>query len=206
MKCSYNERLNPMDDNSIRTLKLLNELTKNGHLSQRALSKRLGNALGLTNLYLKHLAKKGYVRVKNIKKNRLIYELTPAGIAKKASLTLGYIQSSFQYYREVRQKTLAIFQSLQGKGCKTVVFYGVGELAEIAYLSLQDAGLTLIGIVDDSQVGREFLGYRVMQSAFLQGVRFDKVILTRIGSDDKILAHLTQHGIQKEKICFLNLD
>src|SRR3989338_3032922 len=107
-----------MDNESYRILKLLDELTQDRHLSQRLLSKRLGIALGLTNLYLKRLIKSGYIKVKNIQKNRLIYELTPTGVAKKASLTLGYIQNSFQYYREIRNRTQTCFQGVILEGFK----------------------------------------------------------------------------------------
>jgi DNA-binding MarR family transcriptional regulator len=194
-----------MDNESYRTLKLLDELTQNRHLSQRALSKRLGIALGLTNLYLKRLIKNGYIKVKNIKKNRLIYELTPTGVAKKASLTLGYIQNSFQYYREVRTRTQICFQAVLLGGFKTVVFYGVGEVAEIAYLSLQETGLVLVAVVDDSKEGTEFLGYTVMSSSSLRGMRFDRMIVTSLEADDAVLRLFSRAEIPREKICFLNL-
>src|SRR3990172_11360987 len=115
-----------MDNHSLQTLKVLDELEKDSRLSQRALSKRLGVALGLTNLYIKRLIKKGYIRVRNIKKNRLIYELTPSGIAKKASLTLGYIHDSFQFYREVRTQTQKRFQQILNEGSRTLAFAGIG--------------------------------------------------------------------------------
>ena len=40
---------------------LLNELEQNPAVTQRSLSRKLGVALGLTNLYLKRLARKGYI-------------------------------------------------------------------------------------------------------------------------------------------------
>ena len=194
-----------MDNESYRTLKLLDELTQNKHLSQRVLSKRLGIALGLTNLYLKRLIKSGYIKVKNIQKNRLIYELTPTGVAKKASLTLGYIQNSFQYYREIRNRTQTCFQAVLLEGSKTVVFYGVGEVAEIAYLSLQETGLGLAAVADDSKEGTEFLGYTVMSSSSLREIRFDRIIVTSLEADDAVLRLFSRAEIPREKICFLNL-
>jgi len=194
-----------MDNESYRTLKLLDELTQNRHLSQRVLSKRLVIALGLTNLYIKRLIKSGYIKVKNIKKNRLVYELTPTGVAKKASLTLGYIQNSFQYYREIRNRTQTCFQAVLSEGVKTVVFYGIGEVAEIAYLSLQETGLALAAVVDDSKEGQEFLGHTVLSSSSLRGIHFDRIIVTSLEADDAVLRLFSRAEIPTEKICFLNL-
>lgn len=194
-----------MDNHSLQTLKVLDELEKDSQLSQRALSKRLGVALGLTNLYIKRLIKKGYIRVRNIKKNRLIYELTPSGIAKKASLTLGYIQDSFEFYRQVRREAKTRFQELLNEGSRIVAFAGIGEIAEIAYLSLQESGLRLVAIVDDKMEGKEFLGYTVMSAHFLNSVRFDKVIVTSIESHGEISGNLADAGIPEEKIVYLDL-
>ena len=38
-------------------------------------------ALGLTNLYLKRLIRKGYVKCVTVSPNRLVYSLTPKGVA-----------------------------------------------------------------------------------------------------------------------------
>jgi DNA-binding Lrp family transcriptional regulator len=194
-----------MNSDSYRTLKLLDELALDRRISQRALSKRLGIALGLTNLYLKRLIKSGYIKVKNIKKNRLIYELTPMGVAKKASLTLGYIQNSFQYYREIRNRTQTCFQGLRSDGFKSVVFCGIGEVAEIAYLSLQETGLVLVAVVDESKEGQEFLGHTVLSASSLRGMQFDRIIVTSLEADDATVGTLSRAEIPREKICFLNL-
>lgn len=194
-----------MDNESLQTLKVLDELGKDSHLSQRALSRKLGVALGLTNLYLKRLIKKGYIKVRNIKKNRLIYELTPSGISKKASLTLGYIQDSFDFYRQVRRETKKRFQELLNEGSRIVAFAGIGEIAEIAYISLQETGLMLVAMVDDKMEGMEFLGYTVMPTAFLNGIRFDKLIVTSVESRELLSAQLAKAEIPKEKIIYLDL-
>lgn len=46
-----------------RDLILLTELERDGAVTQRSLAIKLGVALGLTNLYVKRLARKGYVKV-----------------------------------------------------------------------------------------------------------------------------------------------
>lgn len=195
-----------MDSESLRTLRLLNEIGKNGTVTQRALSRRLGIALGLTNLYLKHLVRKGLVRVKNIKKNRLIYELTPTGLAQKASLTFRYLQNSFQLYRRTRMLTQACFDSLKREGCKNIVLCGTGDIAEVAFLSLQESGLNLLAIIDDAATGREFMGYVVMSTSELSKIDFDKIVITTIPSGPELMNKLKVGGVPPVKILFLDFD
>ena len=75
-----------MERHAERDLAILSAIDEGRSLSQRALADRLGVALGLTNLLLKRLAKKGYIKIvefptKPAARKRLQYLLTPQGIA-----------------------------------------------------------------------------------------------------------------------------
>ena len=75
-----------------RELEILTAIDEGRPLTQRDLSQRLGVALGLTNLYLKRLVRKGFVKVvqfpqKPAARKRLRYLVTPMGIAEKSRLT-----------------------------------------------------------------------------------------------------------------------
>src|SRR6476646_8171855 len=89
-----------MDLQGQRDLLLLSELDRNGGATQRTLATKLGVALGLTNLYLKRLARKGYIKITTIQRNRIRYLLTPQGFAEKSRLTYQYMQYSLVQYRE----------------------------------------------------------------------------------------------------------
>ena len=90
------------DDKSFKTLEILEELSSNGHVTQRELSRKVGIALGLANFYIKRLVQKGYVEVVYLERNRLGYLITPKGITEKSRLTYHYIQRSYQYVRKIR--------------------------------------------------------------------------------------------------------
>ena len=60
-----------MDPQAKRELELLTEISEDQGVTQRALAKKLGIALGLTNLYIKRLARKGYIKIVNVKRSRL---------------------------------------------------------------------------------------------------------------------------------------
>jgi DNA-binding MarR family transcriptional regulator len=146
-----------------RDLVLLSELERDGNVTQRSLASKLGVALGLTNLYIKRLARKGFVKVTTIPPHRIRYLITPQGFAEKSRLTYLYMQYSLSHYRDMRSRLREMLTAASQDGMKRVVIYGTGELAEMAYLSLREMNLTLVGFVDDGEI-ETFLSYPVWRS------------------------------------------
>ena len=159
-----------------RDLLLLTEVERDGAVTQRSLATKLGVALGLTNLYLKRLARKGYIKITTIPSQRVRYLLTPQGFAEKSRLTYLYMQYSLSHYRDMRARLRKTLSLATQTGMKRVVIYGTGELAEMAYLSLREMHLTLVGFVDDGQQ-ESFLSYPVWQPEVLGKWEFDAVLL-----------------------------
>ncbi len=149
------------DQESYRTLQLMNELEDGATISQRELASRLGVAVGLVNSYLKNFVAKGYVRVKNYPSNRYAYLLTPKGFAEKGRLALQHLSYFTSLYTSTRQEYLVLFRQLKSEGVLSVVFCGVDEVAEIAYLSLQEAGMSLSAVIDDDTERRELFGHPI---------------------------------------------
>ena len=52
-----------MEKESQRQLTILTEIAEGHHITQRAIADKMGVALGLVNLYLKMLIRKGYIKV-----------------------------------------------------------------------------------------------------------------------------------------------
>ena len=86
-----------MDVESRRDLQLLEALEQESRITQRSLAIRLGIALGLTNLYLKRLIRKGYVKCVTVAPNRLVYSLTPRGMVRKGRLTYEFMKYSLDF-------------------------------------------------------------------------------------------------------------
>ena len=194
-----------MDHLDIRTLKLLEEIEKDEITSQRALSQKLNISLGLVNSFVKRLAQKGYFKITTIPKNRVKYILTPKGAAEKARLTYHYIQFSYKFYKGTRQRLNSLFQELVSQGVSRVVFYGSGDLAEIAYLSLLEVPIELVAIVDEINYGNKFMGMELASPEDLEKVLYEKIIITGFNSMDKIKEKLIIRGITENKIVLLDL-
>lgn len=191
-----------MDLQARRDLRLLDEVARDASVSQRSMAKSLGVALGLTNLYVKRLVRKGHIKITTIPRHRLKYLLTPRGMAEKSRLTYLYMQYSLSYYRDVRNRLKHVLSRLSQAGRKRVVVYGTGELAELAYLSLREMDMTLVGFVDGKQ-HQIFLSYPVWPLDTLANWDFDALLVADLSRGKKIQARILRQGVPKEKIVTL---
>lgn len=188
-----------------RDLQLLREIEANEVVTQRGLAKRLGIALGLTNLYLKRLVTKGCVKVVNIQRNRIRYLITPKGIAEKSRLTYEYMQYSLQLYRQVCTVLRARFRALADQGQKRIVFYGVGEAAELAYLCVRELDLDLVGVVDPEHSGRRLLDHAVLDPSVLPGLEYDCIVITNFADGEVERRRLEELGIPSDAVVTLKV-
>lgn len=196
-----------MKTESLRELKVLEELSANPSLTQRRLASQLEVALGLTNLMLRRLITKGYVEVVNTRKNRLQYLITPKGISEKTRLTYEYMEYSLHLYRRVREELKASLSRIQASGGANIVLLGIGEIAEIAYLTIRELGLSLVGIIDDHGAGERFLGFPVSRSEALTMLSFDCGIITTLnGGLEALQQRLRELGVPDQKIILISRD
>ncbi len=194
------ERTPSPETEQYRSLQILHELSNNDSLTQRDLSSRLGIALGLVNSYIKNLVKKGYITVKAIPTKRYAYYLTPTGFSEKTRLTYHMLQDYTNIYRQARKSLQALFGDLQEQGVKTVVFAGADEVAEIAYLTLQETDLKLAGVVDMENPDAAFFGNKILPIQAIGQLSCDRIVVTSYLRRDKIYQELIKNGIDKETI------
>jgi DNA-binding MarR family transcriptional regulator len=190
-----------MEKNEIKTLRMLEAFEENPSQTQRDLSKKLKISLGMVNAFTKRLAKKGFFKVRTRPKGRVQYIITPNGIAEKTRLTYQYILYSIQYYKSMRDKLKNILTTLSNQEKKRVFFYGISELAEIAYITLQETDIKLIGVIDDSMRGQTFIGLRIEGTDRLKTISTNEVvIITKIDCSINDLEWLTPDDITLGKI------
>ena len=192
-----------MDIEAHRDLKLLEAVEQDSRITQRSLATKLGIALGLTNIYLRRLVRKGCIKCVNVQSNRISYLITPRGIAEKARLTYEFMDYSLHLYGEVRQHLRAALQECAAAG-KRVAIYGRGEAAELAYLSLRECGLEPVAIFD-LEAG-EFLGMHVRLVSEQDQVEYDLMIIATLDSSGQQFDALLRDGVPPEKLFPLRRD
>lgn len=185
---------------SYRSFLLLSEIAGEEPLSQREISRRLGIAVGLVNSYLKNLVSKGYVRVKDFPRNRYAYLLTPQGFAEKSRLAYQHLTYFTGLYTVARHDYLELFRRLEADGVREVIFCGVDEVAEIAYLSLRETGIELAGVADAGGAGTLFFGMSVQSLDALDLATSRPVVLSSLKRSRELGEELRRRGIAAARI------
>ena len=193
-----------MDLESRRDLRLLEALEQESTITQRTLASRLEIALGLTNLYLKRLIRKGYVKCVTVSPNRLVYSLTPKGMARKARLTYEFMKYSLDFYRDARQHLRrSLARAVTGRG--RVAIYGTGDAAELVFLLIRDMGLELVAVLGPEADG-QFLGHPVQAIAGYDTGAYDILIVAVLERPSGTVKLLRQMGVPEEKVLMLRPD
>ena len=191
-----------MDIQDRRNLEVLDAVSENRGITQRHLAARLGIALGLTNIYLRRLVHKGYIKCRNVHANRILYLITPKGIAEKGRLTYEFMQYSLDLYRQVRQHLRIVLQPFAESGCRAIAIYGTGEAAELAYICLKEVGLEPVAVFSDEN-HRQFLGMPVRKLDEQPGVPYDLMIVATLGDPQPLIDAVMKTGVPRERLVTL---
>ncbi|HCJ65804.1 MAG TPA: hypothetical protein DHV62_00380 [Elusimicrobia bacterium] len=124
-----------------REFAIIKEITNNHCPNQRLIARKLGISLGLTNLIIKRLIRKGYLKVSQLNSHKVQYILTPQGFAEKTKKSYYYTLDTIAVLRTLKQKIQKIVLSEYNKGVHKFVIQGDSELAELVEISLRDLNL-----------------------------------------------------------------
>lgn len=197
-----------MHNHDDHTYHILSAIESGRARSQRALSRELGIALGLTNLLMRRLISRGFVQASAERPNRTVYCITPAGLAEKNRMNHAWLDTTLRFYTETRERIRGSLQALSEQldheadattAGKDIVFYGAGEVAEIAYVGLQATDLTLLGVVDDVVrapfFGTPVLGPEALDGHLYAGRTFRRIAIMSLRKTDQIAARIRARGV-----------
>jgi len=136
------------------------EIKNNPSTTQRSLSRKLNISLGLTNAILQNLIHRGWVKAKKLTGRKILYLITPQGMARATNLIYDRFRETQNYYQYTKELLTSYLTDLYTKGKRKAIIYGTNQLAEITYLSLLDGPLKLHSILTDdpSPSKKKFLG------------------------------------------------
>lgn len=117
---------------------ILNEIEAQQDVSQRELSRKTGLSLGSVNLLLQKMIREGLIKMETIPANRVIYMLTPKGIAEKAAKTVRYVK---HHYNAIQNTQEAIWRKLdqyEGKFVQIFICLPGSELDDLIVKVVED--------------------------------------------------------------------
>jgi predicted transcriptional regulator len=177
---------------------LLEAVAGNARITQRALASRLGIAVGLTNICLKRLARRGLIEFVNVGSNRIVYMVTKQGVAEKSRLTYELMEHSLQTYGQVRQQLRQMLEPCVRHGTR-VAIYGAGEAAEVAYLALRELGVEPVAVYG-GPANALFLGAPARRVTGADHDLYDVLIVATLSQGTTIIDELIRVGIPHAKL------
>src|SRR5271154_7411512 len=99
-----------MDNNSLNEheFELVNIIGAQLAANQRDLSYQMNLSLGMTNMVLRRLVTKGYIRIKQLDRRKVEYILTPKGFAEKMRKSVKYTLKTISSIGLIKKQLLEI--------------------------------------------------------------------------------------------------
>jgi len=167
---------------------LIQQLESESNISQRALARALGVAVGTINRLLNDMMVAGYVRVSNRSVRPFAYKVTDDGRRYQRRLSHEQYTWILARLQRLEQRIRSTLAGLRSRGVNRVVFYGAGDVMEATHGIAEGLGLKVVGVVDDD-VTKQGLrkGQLVVEppSAISQ-LRPDAVLITTLRHADEI--------------------
>lgn len=167
---------------------LILELQRGSHVSQRALARRLGVAVGTVNRLLSDLVEAGYVQVFNRDVRPFAYSVTDDGRRYQRRLGLEHYSWVLGSLRRLEQRIRAKLLELRSRGVERVVFYGAGDVMEASNRVASGVGLQVVGVVDDdpTKQGLRKSGLVVAAPSAINQLEPDAVLITTLRHAEEI--------------------
>jgi predicted transcriptional regulator len=194
-------------------LKTLLEIKDDSSLSQRSLSRKLNISLGLTNAIIKNLIHRGLIKAKKDTGRKLLYIITPKGMANVSSLMYNRFQETLHYYHYTKDLLTAYLMKLYQQGERAVNIYGTGQLAEITYYAGISTPLKLNAIITDDPSKEKFLGHQTIsiekflsQCSNHDNLSSKKIIILSTNNLEKLIKEISKHKNIHKNIKIIDIE
>jgi len=108
-----------------REFELINIVGGELAANQRDLSRQMNLSLGMTNMVLRRLITKGYIRIKQLDRRKVEYILTPKGFSEKLRKSMRYTMKTINSIGLIQQNIARLLEELYAQGVRK--FYAVGS-------------------------------------------------------------------------------
>lgn len=139
-----------MDKINQKELKVIDSIYRNADSSQRDIAKDGGFSLGLANILINRLIKKGYLKASHLDAKKVRYIITPSGMKEKARKSYGFMKRSFSVITRIKAIITDFALKQHSEGIKEFIIIGNGELSEITELVLNSLELKDVKITRTS--------------------------------------------------------
>lgn len=187
---------------SEKEFEIINIIADGFRSNQRDLSTHLDLSLGMTNLLLRRLVTKGYLRIRQLNRKKVEYLLTPRGIAEKAQKTYHYTLKTIESFGLIKEVLREVLQDNLKPEIKRIIVAGSGDLADLTQLLLLEMQKNGILIEKSLEIPVHFEPHTLVLSAIPEalatGGTTTHIHLLHLLADKVNFRH-TANGTQPEK-------
>ena len=121
-----------------REFELVNIVGAKLGANQRDLSRHMNLSLGMTNMLLRRLVTKGYIRIKQLDQRKVEYLLTPKGFAEKMRKSVNYTLKTINSIGLIKKNILKVLKDLHADGARKFYVLGESDLGGLIEMTLRE--------------------------------------------------------------------
>ena len=142
---------------------VIREISNNHLPAQRVLADKTGMSLGLTNLIIKRLINKGYLKAKQLDKKKIQYMLTPKGFSEKAKKSYNFTLKTINLLKSARERIQELIEAKAKAGCRNFVVRGSGDIMDIIELGFKKLSGLKIEHSLEKDISRDDVNIAIME-------------------------------------------
>ena len=123
-----------------REFELINIVGADIANSQRDLSKHMNLSLGMTNMLIRRMISKGFIRITQLNQKKVKYILTPKGFAEKMRKSVKYTLKTINSINLIKEAILKVVGPLYESGERTFTVLGKSDFAMLIETVLRELG------------------------------------------------------------------
>ena len=184
---------------------ILELLSKDSNVTQRAISKELDSSLSMVNQYLEQYENEGFLRREQINGKNMSYKLTRDGIVRLKYLNIRFLESIRELYLIAKENIIVFLHQIRCMGYEKILLYGAGEVALLTLqVLLEDNNhpLNVVALIDDdiSKQGSEIMGIKVISKNMIEQYDVDGILISSYNHNLKIRKKLRDLNYPNNKI------
>jgi predicted transcriptional regulator len=121
-----------------REFELVNIIGAQLGSNQRELSRAMELSLGMTNMLIRRLLSKGYIRIKQLNKKKVEYILTSKGFTEKMRKSVKYTLKTINSITLVKNKLLSLVKDVYDSGIRKFYILGGSDLAGLIEMTMME--------------------------------------------------------------------
>jgi len=125
-----------------REFELVNIIGRELGSNQRDLSTQMNLSLGQTNMLIRRLVAKGYIRITQLNKRKVQYLLTPKGISEKFRKSIKYTLNTINSIGLINTRLESVIKELYSQGVRDFDILGESDLVILIEMVFRNSGFT----------------------------------------------------------------